>query len=393
VDGGEGPAVENECGGICRAVPIGRDPTIGELLAVLVDSSTTEAARPPDRDDYRSGHAPEVDRACCLPRIRLDNGAKPDITPSATTAWRIGARMASRRSLILSATLIALALPEFAAAKSTPLKQSGSPRYYLALGDSLSQGMQPNVRGITLPTGEGYVDDLFALERKRIGNLTLVKLGCGGENTTSMVTGRGNKFAHFYHCHPAGGSQLAAAVRFLKRYHQPGEVPLVTIDIGANDIDNCTAPGVDLVTCLIAGEASIKRNVPKILAALRRAAPSGTTFVGMTLYDPVLGDYFNPGQRALALFSPALAKTVNQELIDADHGAKFRTADVANAFLTYDTTRMVTWEGQSIPIDVARVCAWTWACSTPPSGPNIHANNNGYTIMARAFSAVIGRLH
>ena len=45
-----------------------------------------------------------------------------------------------------------------------------------------------------------------------------------------------------------------------------------------------------------------------------------------------------------------------------------------------------------IPLNVARVCAWTWACTTPPSGPNIHANKNGYSVIASAFQKVIGRL-
>jgi hypothetical protein len=47
---------------------------------------------------------------------------------------------------------------------------------------------------------------------------------------------------------------------------------------------------------------------------------------------------------------------------------------------------------QQIPVNVARVCSWTWACQTPPSGPNIHANKNGYVVIADAFAKVIGRL-
>ena len=36
--------------------PIGREPTIGELLGVLVDTSTTESAGQPDQDGDSSGH-------------------------------------------------------------------------------------------------------------------------------------------------------------------------------------------------------------------------------------------------------------------------------------------------------------------------------------------------
>ena len=34
--------------------PIGREPTIGELLGVLVDTSNARSGRPPDRDDNPS---------------------------------------------------------------------------------------------------------------------------------------------------------------------------------------------------------------------------------------------------------------------------------------------------------------------------------------------------
>ena len=48
---------------------------------------------------------------------------------------------------------IAAVLPGPAAAKAA------SPHYYLALGDSLSQGMQPDLQGVTRNTKEGYAND------------------------------------------------------------------------------------------------------------------------------------------------------------------------------------------------------------------------------------------
>jgi lysophospholipase L1-like esterase len=275
-----------------------------------------------------------------------------------------------------------------------PAVVSAAPaRYYLAVGDSLAQGQQPNAAGVTQNTNQGYVDAVYAVERRRIHNLKLVKLGCGGETTGSMITGQGNKYAAFFHCHPAGGSQLAAAERFLRAHHRGGEVPLVTLDIGGNDVDGCTAPGVNVATCLSQGEAAINTNLPKIVAGLRKAAPAKTTFAGSTLFDSVLALYFNPSEKGLALASPALAKNVNQDLINGYNSGKFRIADVAGAFDTYDSTTTVTWEGQQIPINVAHVCAWTWGCTTPPSGPNIHPNKNGYDVMAGRYEKVIGRLH
>jgi lysophospholipase L1-like esterase len=293
-----------------------------------------------------------------------------------------------QRILFIAACLIvAAALPAAAVAKPA------APRYYLALGDSLAQGMQPDANGVTRDTNEGYADDLLAIERSHVHSLQLVKLGCGGETSTSMITGRGNPDAAVLRCTRAGGSQLAAAVRFLRAHHRRGEVPLITLDIGANDVDGC-ATSTNVGACVTAGVAAIHRNVPKILKALRAAAPAGTRFAAMTLYDPILGGYFSTDtyERSLALGSPTLLQEVNGELVSADQGAGFRTADVAGAFDSYDSTQTVLWEGQQIPVNVARVCSWTWACQTPPSGPNIHANKNGYVVIARAFAAAIGRL-
>ena len=37
------------------------------------------------------------------------------------------------------------------------------PAYYLALGDSLSRGIQPGRDGVLVETEQGYVDDLYAI--------------------------------------------------------------------------------------------------------------------------------------------------------------------------------------------------------------------------------------
>ncbi len=299
-----------------------------------------------------------------------------------------------RRTLVVfvaaAACAVAALLPAAASAKPA------TPHYYLALGDSLSQGMQPDLNGVTLDTNQGYANDLLTIERKHVHNLKLVQLGCGGDTTTSMLTGKGNDVAaKFLHCDRKGGSQEAAAIGFLKAHHKKGEVPLVTVDIGANDVDGCgSVPASQIVSCVNGGLSTINANLPKILAGLKKAAPKGTMFAGMNLYDPVLGGYLSPPSTAahgLALASIAFVKEVNTALATADTNAGFLTADVADAFATYDSTDMVTWEGQQIPVDVARVCSWTWICQTPPSGPNIHANKNGYQVIANAFASTIGK--
>src|SRR5262249_20205222 len=120
---------------------------------------------------------------------------------------------------------------------------AAEPAYYLALGDSLAQGVQPNAAGVSVRPADGYPDQLYAtLHRTRPG-LQLVKLGCPGETTTTMISGG--------LCHYQGGSQLAAAVAFLKAHR--GRMLLVTLDIGANDPEQCGGrPGLSqLARCAV----------------------------------------------------------------------------------------------------------------------------------------------
>lgn len=299
-------------------------------------------------------------------------------------------RMCAWAAAACGAVALALSLtPTSASAYS-------GPRYYLALGDSLSQGVQPNAAGKSLETNQGYVDQLAAFERRHVPSLKVVKLGCPGDSTGSMLTGHGNAGnARLFSCDRAGGSQLTAAERFLRAHHQPGEVALVTVDIGANDVDGCASvPASRIGSCVSAGEASIKHDLPQILGGIRKAAPPGTKLADMTLYDPVLSKYFSADSsaRGLATASVAFLKQINTAVSSADSRAGFRTADVASAFASYDGVDHVQYRSQSVPVNVARVCSWTWACTAPPRGPNIHANRDGYAVIAEAFGKAIGRL-
>src|SRR5947199_10278195 len=82
-----------------------------------------------------------------------------------------------------------------------------SPAYYLALGDSLAQGVQPSPTGNT-ETNQGHADDLFAVYSARVPGLSLMKLGCAGETTSTMI--------HGGVCSYAEGSQLGAELRFIQ---------------------------------------------------------------------------------------------------------------------------------------------------------------------------------
>ena len=256
---------------------------------------------------------------------------------------------------------------------------SKAPVYYLSLGDSLAAGDQP-----TLPFGqnfgdEGYADQLYAIEHAKIPNLQLVKLGCGGESTASMITavptlavpgvgpvpyeGRGDH----YFCSFPHGSQLAEAVNFLDAHR--GFVSFVTLDLGAGDI---------FALGDVAGQAQIRANLPVILSALRDAAGPGVPIIGMNYYDAFLVVWFSDHSalRAEALSAVDLS-TVLASIYTA---AGDPVADVTSAFSTTDFTRV-----GGIPLDVLRICQWTWMCASPPLGPDIHPNTAGYGVIAQAF--------
>jgi lysophospholipase L1-like esterase len=299
------------------------------------------------------------------------------------------------RLLMGAATALAIFAALAATASAATTAQT---HYYLALGDSLSAGYQPTANGgVGAETTQGYAYQLYNYEKRFVPNLKLVDLGCPGDTTTSLLTGVGNAAsAKLFHCVRAGGSQLKAAVSFLKTHHARGEVPLVTIDVGANDVDGCaTVPSSQLLSCVQAGVGTIDTNTPKILTALAKAAPKGAKLVGMNLYDPALDDWFLPAanpMQTLGEGSVALVQQVNSSIQSADTAAGFQTADVADAFHTYDSTDTLTYNGVSVPANVTYLCAWTWACTPPPVGPNIHANDLGYGVIAQAFEKVTGRL-
>lgn len=263
---------------------------------------------------------------------------------------------------------------------TTPANAAETPtptHYYLALGDSLAAGVQP-----IYPFGTheaGYVRQVSDALSTRDPGLETKYYGCPGETTGSMLTG--TACADDY---PQGGSQIDAAVAFL-RAHGP-DVSLVTLDIGANDVGSCLAGGAIDMTCMTQALAGVATNLAQILFRLRTVAPH-VRMVAMTYYDPYLAAWLSsPDGPALAQQSLQLASVLNGLLTLEYTLAGADVADVAGAFGTNDMTTMVDLPGfGQVPANVARICTWTWMCVTYP--PDIHANGDGYQAIADAFLA------
>lgn len=244
------------------------------------------------------------------------------------------------------------------------------PTYYLALGDSLAIGIQPSANG-DVATNQGYADDLFAVFRTRIPGLKLAKLGCSGETTTTMIQGG--------ICSYPQGSQLAAAMSFIETHH----VALVTLDIGANDIDHCiSTSGIDPV-CVETATTTVASNLPQILTQLRTATGPDTLIVAMNYYDPFLAAWtLGAAGQALAKESVVATTAFNGLLVTVYQAFSVPVADVAHA---YRITDFAPIPFINLPVNVFLALSWTWVGASPPFGPDVHPNAVGYAVIAGAF--------
>jgi lysophospholipase L1-like esterase len=249
--------------------------------------------------------------------------------------------------------------------------------YYLSLGDSLAASYQPNG-----DFADGYAEQLHAALAADDPKLELVKLGCGGESTVSMRFGSQDPTVvlscgtprYYKHVLYPKGTQLAEAASFLQAHR--GKVALVTIDIGANDLQRLDQQG-NLIICLFepagcgAQTATLVESLTAILTELRAAVGPAVPIVGMSYYD-----VFAP----LCVSDPALlfvcgrVDAFNSRIEDTYAAAGVPVADVAGAF-----------ENDNLAHAAVHVCAWTWFCTLG----DVHANTAGYGVIAQAFEQVV----
>lgn len=245
--------------------------------------------------------------------------------------------------------------------------------WYLALGDSLAAGYQP---GQGDDKAGGYVGGVLDAVRTTTPRTRLVNVACSGETVVTMV--RGGRCAY------EEGTQLEQAVEFLHAHRRTTR--LVTIDIGANDVQRCVSRdplGIDLA-CVQQGLADVQRLLPRVLARLHRAAPDARVVV-LDYYNPFLAAHLTgPAGQALAQQSVALQATLNAVIAGSAASVGAEVAPVSTAFRSTDTTPVtVPALGGQVPTNVATICAWTWMCRLG----DIHANDTGYAVMAGVVAA------
>jgi len=237
----------------------------------------------------------------------------------------------------------------------------GPKRYYLALGDSLAFGYQPDWN-----FARGYASDFFQ-DLKQHGTQTYVNLGCPGETSSTMVHG-GCPYA-VLRKYPYLGAQLDAAVNYL--HVHSGAVSPVTLDIGANDL----ITGIDSQNCSINGNvfdaalASFDMNLTQvILPQLHDALLVGGKMTG----DLIVNNYYDPFQNTCPQTVPYVQQ-LNQHIVK----------DVRGYGVVVDT--FSAFGGSTTPNP--NLCTYTWMCSV---FKDIHATNTGYGVIATAFERAVG---
>ena len=264
--------------------------------------------------------------------------------------------------------------------------------YYVSLGTSLSVGVQPNSNGITLPTNDGYADQLFDRIRPAFEaagteprELRLIKLGCPGETLDDMING-GN-------CLYLAGSQLEAAVDFLT--DNAAKVHLLTIDMGANDFRDASCVGDTIdADCINAVSMQIATDLATVLTDLNAAADPNTTIIGMNYYNPFLSSWLDDIAGQTLAMESALAVGSVMDVLGTTYGtAGILVADVAGAFQSDDFTTLVTSAlpppNDMLPLSVSNICDFTYMCDAAPVGPDIHANDAGYSLIADTIEAAL----
>jgi hypothetical protein len=150
--------------------------------------------------------------------------------------------------------------------------------YHLALGDSLAFGY---------PSGVGYADDLEKVLQFSSPGIQLIKLGCPGEFTVTMINGGGPcAGTGLYEQYGGSTNQLDAAISFPAGPSRRGQLPhhrhrterRASVHQGTGHRRGVRARGLD----------TVRTNLPAIFGELRQNLDGETETAGMTFYDPFL---------------------------------------------------------------------------------------------------------
>jgi len=262
--------------------------------------------------------------------------------------------------LISLVSLSSVAVASVAGTASTASADPGdnAMQWYLAIGDSVSAGLQP---GIGTDRDGGFTGPVLETVEQDTPKTGLRNLACEVTETSAEMIHGGD-------CVYEEGSQLAQALVFLRAHSE--NVGLVTLTIGGNDITPCLSrPQLEIQACVADKLSGVGANLNRILREIHAAAPGARV---------VVGNYYNPYiiHPTLGTLSAVAQQALNHVIGQVAAGYGDPVADVSAAFSSYDG------DGDpSLAQARATICANTWMCSLG----NIHPNDAGYALFAQAF--------
>lgn len=251
---------------------------------------------------------------------------------------------------------------------TSPASHAGAGAEYVALGDSISYGYDPNFPWpFTGKDFVGYPTDVGAAR----GN-TVVNASCPGDTAAGFVSTQGadvgcrsyrasDDILHVDY----QGAQLDFATEFLRSHPN---ADLVTIGIGINDFYSCIVRTTDqCASDLEAVKAEYRTNLATILRQMR------TVYDGTTVLVNYPGQYYGTS----ATFVPSL---VNAEMAKVAPGFGAVVADTYSAF----AAQTAGFNGDSCAAGLMIV---------GPQGCDSHLTPAGRALVAKTITEAIEQSH
>jgi lysophospholipase L1-like esterase len=269
----------------------------------------------------------------------------------------------------------------------------GPVEYDVSGGDSYAAGYQPVASATAHRDTHGFAYQVIDMAKAKGDDFTLRNFACDGATTATILQQDGCALSApgpDSESYP-GQTQAVAADRFIAQH--PGQIGLITVSIGGNDILGCAAAAI-LISCATDALTGIEDNLRQLLSGLRAAAGPTVPIVGLTYPDVFLGyaKSKDPAQSNLAAVSePAFEHVLNPALSAqyAAAGATFIdvTKDSGGYIPLTETTR--SGSHGAAPVAVADVCALTYACRLH----DVHPTTQGYALIARLIVATLPTHH
>ncbi len=262
--------------------------------------------------------------------------------------------------------------------------------YYVSVGDSYAAGYRADgTSGID--AGDGYAYRLTEF-LNRSGRSELRNFGCVGQTAHGMQHDNGcaADASTSGGVDYSGTSQLRAAAEFMAEHR--GQIRLVTIAMGANDILRCLDHSDDdaIQQCAEQTSVEIREILGGFLAATRELLGHEVPIVGISYFNVFhaagLAGAIDAGRRG-TLSQMLFDNYLNPSLQDIYSRAGAHFVDVSMlAGADLPDSRMSPLPGHgTVSAATARICVLTYYCSDHDP----HPNRAGHALIAKAIEEAI----